>query len=985
MRSLAAASTASLFVLLLPAASSPAAAAPPVSSRAAITSSGTSSSAAGVLTPVITRRDSHDVPHIFGSTDREALYALGRAHARDRFFQMDVLRHTFSGTLAELVGRAGLASDVQLRTLGLRRAAALSLPAVSAETTVWLDAYARGVNSWILDPAHPLPPEYAALELTRASLHPWTALDSLTIAKGLAFGLSFDLGDIALTTALSAFDSAGKAGGFDGLTLFAEDVYRFAPFDPTPSLPVPILGPGGPGGPVDPPAAAVSPLATVPKTAAYLTPRTARLAARYRDAAARVPLLRDALERRESGRGSNWWLAAGRLTASTRPLLANDPHLALGTPATFYEAQLRITGGSRPPMNAWGVTFPGIPGIVLGCNLSLCWGATTNPMDVTDVYQERLVLDPATGLPSATIFDGKPEPLVLIPQTYLVNQPGDGTVDNLVDAALSPLDGGLTLVVPRRNHGPIVAVDLSDPANPIALSVQYTGWGPTRELDAFRLWDRAAGLDDFKQGLQFFDFGSQNWAYADVAGNIAYFTSGELPLREDLQTLETADGGIPPFLIRDGTHTLRHEWLPAGATTEPGQALPYQILPFAEMPQAVNPPGGFIANANNDPLGTSNSNDPLARHRTGGGLYYLGTSYDRGFRIGQITRLLEGQIVAGQPFTAADFERIQANDQLPDAEVFTPYLLAAFDHAAAANAPAALAALAADPRIAEAIGRLRAWDFSTPTGIPEGWDPGDDPAALPAPSATEIANSVAATLYSVWRGQVVARVIDGTLAAIGLAGFAPPGDVALADLRNLLANFPGRQGRGASGINFFAATGGSGPTTPTTPADARDLALLGSLASALDRLAGDPFAPAFNRSTRQDDYRWGKLHRVVFAHPLGGPFDIPPGGGLADLAPGLPGVARSGGFGTIDAAAHDVRAADANAFMFGSGPARRFVGTLLTTGPSAEEVIPGGTSGVPGSPFQADQLRLWLTNRYHPWLYRPGDVAGDTRSIEVLH
>jgi penicillin amidase len=602
-------------------------------------------------------------------------------------------------------------------------------------------------------------------------------------------------------------------------------------------------------------------------------------------------------------------------------------------------------------------------------------------MDVTDVYQERLVLDPGTGLPTATVFDGKPEPLVLIPQSYLVNQLGNGTADDLADAGLGPLDGGLTLVVPRRNHGPIVAVDLSDPANPIALSVQYTGWGPTRELDAFRTWDRAAGLDDFKQGLQFFDFGSQNWAYADVAGNIAYFTSAELPLREDLQTLETADGGIPPFLIRDGTHTLRHEWLPAGTTGEPGQALPYQILPFAEMPQAVNPPGGFIANANNDPLGTSSSNDPLARHRRGGGLYYLGTGYDRGFRIGQITRLLEGQIVAGQPFTADDFKRIQANDQLPDAEVFTPYLLAAFDRASAPGAAAPLAALAADPRLAEAIARLRAWDYSTPTGIPEGWDPGDDPAALPAPSPAEIADSVAATLYSVWRGQVVTRVIDGTLAGIGLADFAPPGDVALADLRNLLANFPGRQGLGASGIDFFA-TGGSGATTR---ADARDLALLASLASALDLLAGDPFAPAFAHSTHQDDYRWGKLHRVVFSHPLGGPFDIPPGGGLADLAPDLPGVARSGGFGTIDAAAHDVRAADADGFMFGSGPARRFVGTLATTGPAADEVIPGGTSGGPGSPFQSDQLRLWLTNRYHPWLYRPADVAGDTRSIEVLH
>ncbi|MGH8572007.1 MAG: penicillin acylase family protein, partial [Gammaproteobacteria bacterium] len=79
----------------------------------------------------------------------------------------------------------------------------------------------------------------------------------------------------------------------------------------------------------------------------------------------------------------------------------------------------------------------------------------------------------------------------------------------------------------------------------------------------------AGTLAEFQQGLQYFDVSSQNWAYADVDGNIAYWTSGELPLREDLQTLERADGGIPPFLIRDGTQTLRHEWLPL-AHPQPG-------------------------------------------------------------------------------------------------------------------------------------------------------------------------------------------------------------------------------------------------------------------------------------------------------------------------------------------------------------------------------------------------------------------------------
>lgn len=123
---------------------------------------------------------------------------------------------------------------------------------------------------------------------------------------------------------------------------------------------------------------------------------------------------------------------------------------------------------------------------------------------------------------------------------------------------------------------------------------------------------------------------------------------------------------------------------------------------------------------------------------------------------------------------------------------------------------------------------------------------------------------------------------------------------------------------------------------------------------------------------------------MVFDHPLGGPFSIPPNR-LGHLAPELPGVARAGGFGAVDASAHNVRADGANEFMFGSGPARRFVGDLRADGPFAEEVIPGGTSGVLGSPFQADQLLLWLTNGYHPWPWKPRDVAGSTRTVEILN
>lgn len=176
------------------------------------------------------------------------------------------------------------------------------------------------------------------------------------------------------------------------------------------------------------------------------------------------------------------------------------------------------------------------------------------------------------------------------------------------------------------------------------------------------------------------------------------------------------------------------------------------------------------------------------------------------------------------------------------------------------------------------------------------------------------------------------------------------------------------QGRGASGVQFFTA-----PTPRTRPRPAT-WALLESLDAALDLLAGPAFAPAFESSTDQDDYVGASSTASSSTIRWGEAFSIPPRGGPQHLAPGLPGVARSGGFGVVDASVDisgpNVRADSVNEFVFGGGPARRFIGEMTPQGPVAEEVIPGGESGVPGSPFQVDQLFLWLTNHYHPWPYR---------------
>lgn len=927
----------------------------------------------GLLAPARIVTDSNAIPHIYAANDHDAMLMLGYAHARDRFFQMDLLRHQAGGTSAELLGNAALSADVQLRTFGLRRAAAASLPSYSAGTRDLLDAYAEGVNAWLQDPNTNLPLEYQGLELTKAGVAPWTPTDSVSIAKVLAFQLSFDTSDIDETIALAAYQKAGQAAGFDGTALFFEDVQRSSPFDPATTIrPTPGFVTGTFSSTTK--AQAASPKArrtaaaraeVSPDVTRGVSPETLKLAEDYLQKLRNAHLFAGTLEAGEPA-GSNWVLVSGSISASGHAMLASDPHLSLTTPPVWYEAHLTVDNDpQRGPMNVAGVTFAGAPGVILGCNQRVCWGATVNPMDVTDVYQERIALNLAT-FSAGTVYENRIEAVTVLPQSFKVNQPGNGTADDVVSAPVSPLQGGVTFLVPRRNNGPIVTVDASDPLNITALSIQYTGWGTTRELQTFLDFGRAANLNDFRAALQSFTFGSQNFGYADVDGNIAYFASAEMPLREDLQTLGRADGA-PPYLIRDGTHHFRNEWLPV-TTKQPGQALPYQILPAAEMPQLVNPGEGYIVSANNDPVGVNIGNNPLGRMRPGGGIYYLGRGYSRGFRAGQLTGLLWEMRRGNIKVDYAKLAALQGNNQMLDAQVFVPYIRTAMANAAAPGAPDALKAIAADPQVAEAVDRLAHWSYNTPTGIREGYDPGDDPANMTDPTDQEIQDSVAATIYGVWRGQFVQSAIDGTLQRVGLGKYLPPDDTSLVALRTLLDSFDLTKGRGASGLNFFQVDG------ITAPDAARDIVILQSVRGALDQLASPAYATAFARSVNLNDYRWGKLHRIVFQHILGPPFSVPAAGGFANVGAGLPGLARAGGFEVPDASSHRVRVKGPGDFMFSAGPSRRLLAEMAPGAVRASQIIPGGQCATLGSPAYASMLGRWLTNSYHPLFFTEADV-----------
>jgi penicillin amidase len=977
--------------------------------------------------PVDVVRDNYGIPHVYASTLNDAAFVMGYIHATDRLFQMDVFRRIPSGTVSELLGFPDLqvgagpdptvppfpgnisnvTQDLFFQTLGLRRAAQDSFNAMSPTVQSALQSYADGVNEVIAydNATGHLPPEYAGLNIT--SIAPWTPIDSIAFGKLQAFELSFDFDD-GPTDDLANIQAG--LGAATGKTAYLQDLFRIEPAEnaftvpDANNAPVPLANVTASKPVMLADAAAKTKPAkgdrklTAAQRRAIADARKATInkAREYVAKLMEQPVMRGIRERGVVG--SNEWAVDGTVTDTGNPILANDPHLSLSSPATFYELHINTKdrGGN---LNVTGIGFAGAPGVVQGHNEHIAWGSTTNPTDVTDWYLEDVSSDAGGNLFSHYL--GNPEPIQQLPLQVKVNvDNGNLTgIERIVVATaahiqfanlhgvvdITPLLANFVppsvLVVPR--HGPIFPQTLTPypfPANHTggsALSIQYTGLFPTRELETFFVWNQATNLNDFKTGLQLFDFGSQNWAYSDDQGNIAYFTSGEFPLREDIQAGSLS--GNPPWLIRNGSGG--NEWIPQPVHPA-DQSVPYQIVPAADMPQVTNPPAHFFANANNDPNGNTADNDPL-NEALAGTAPYLGIGYDE-FRAARITELIKSELnliptPPGTPpgdgvISFADMQRMQADVNQLEARRLAGFFVTAVNNAQAGGAPAQLSGLL-NSRILDARDRLAAWTYNTPTGFDTPGDPG-------VPSAQDLVDSVATTIYNVAVGQLVTNTFDAQLAAAGVS-YRQGTTEAIRGLLRLLEKVP-FTGVGASGIDFFD------DTSVSLSADVeRDMLLVKSLQSALNLLSGAGFVDAYANSMSVDDYLWGKVHYTLFTsfvdgqlndtHIAGaGIFDIPPQP-AASFPPGMP---RNGARFTVNVGNYGMRPTDENGLSFGSGSNRRSVVEMGPSGPvRAKNVIPGGEDGVVGRPHYGDQVNLWLSGTgYHDTLLKTDDVVAAAES-----
>jgi len=299
---------------------------------------------AGLADKVEVAADGFGIPTVHASNRLDALRALGWLHARDRLFQMELMRRKSAGRLAELFGPKALELDKRQRGFGFEQAAQAILAALPEAQKQAHAAYAAGVNAFLAQ-AQVLPPEFLLL---RHSPEPWRAEDSLLV--GLAMFQTLNADEEA-ERMLSVMEQALPAPLLQFLTPDVDEystVLAGGPQSRRPARPVPVEDWAGLG--------------------------QARVAGGV-DALASIV-------------GSNNWVVGGNKTRDGRAILANDMHLTLGVPNIWYRAALRYAG-----VELDGVTLPGVPLLVVGSNGQVAWGFTNVDADVLDLV--RLETNPA--------------------------------------------------------------------------------------------------------------------------------------------------------------------------------------------------------------------------------------------------------------------------------------------------------------------------------------------------------------------------------------------------------------------------------------------------------------------------------------------------------------------------------------------------------------------------------------------------------------
>ena len=451
---------------------------------------------AGLRAAVRVARDRWGVAHIYAQSQHDLFFAQGFVAAQDRLFQMELWKRSGQGRLAEVMGETEVQRDIGARLMRYRGDMEAEYRSYSGDTKEILEAFTEGINAYIAERKRPggqgLPVEFIAAGFEP---EPWKPEDCLN--RMAAYAMTGNgAGELAHAQAVEA--------------LGAEKAARLFAFDPAVSL--------------DPPPgvnyAGLS--AELLKDLAG-SDRRMEFATRFKE-------------------GSNNWVVSGKMTASGKPLLANDPHRIMAEPSLRYIVHL-----VAPGWDVIGAGEPALPGVAAGHNQKIAWGFTIFGLDQQDLYLEEK--NPANA------------------RQYRTEK---GWEEFRVEKEVIRVRGGAAVTAELKftQHGPVLWEDATR-----ALVLRWVGAEPgTAGYLGSLAVDRASNWSEFEEAMKRWKVPSENIVYADVDGHIGEHSVGLAPLRKNW------DGVLPV------PGTGGYEW--SG------------FVAMEELPHSFDPAAQFVASAN---------------------------------------------------------------------------------------------------------------------------------------------------------------------------------------------------------------------------------------------------------------------------------------------------------------------------------------------------------------------------------------------------
>jgi penicillin G amidase len=553
----------------------------------------------GLSAPVVVQRDGHGVPHIRAANMDDLLLAQGYVIAQDRLWQMDMARRFAAGELAELLGPGVVEHDKLQRVLEIRPSAERLTATMPEDQKRLFEAYSKGVNAFINSHQDRLPAEF---QLLGYKPRPWQPVDCWLVALNMVGRLDTLYPWKMEREKVQAKLPANLIAELYPITTFRDH----PPLQSTPDL--------------------TAPQQNIPEVPPDESQSSLEDLLRLRG------ILRLGSQECESCKpGSNEWAVSGAKTASGKSMLSNDMHLEHSIPDIWHEEDLEA--GS---FHVAGVTTPGIPLIVEGHNEHVAWGFTTLNGDVQDVYVEK------------TNAEG---------EYWTAN--GWRQPEHDVEHIHVRFGKDVLLDVQTTDHGPVITSLF--PHETRMLSLKWTLYASGLHGLPLLGMDSASNWTEFRQAASQWWGPTQNVAYADDQGHIAYQAVGLFPIRP---------AGLSPVpVVETGTTTdSEHEW--------------QGFVPFEQLPTVLDPDSGIVATAN-------------ARITPDGYPYPLALNWDQPYRNERIWKWLSSH----SKLTPADMLKLQTDTYSEVDRELAQRFAYAIDRSSNADA-----------KLRQAADLLRSWD-----------------------------------------------------------------------------------------------------------------------------------------------------------------------------------------------------------------------------------------------------------------------------------